>query len=298
MKSATLNRRTLALSVAMVVGGPAVAQDGSAIGPRPSVFRHTKPGLRYRAVHVEGATEACVVLAIGVGSRHDPDGQSGRAAVIGRLIARLDAELPERDRRQFGVYGRCTVVSGRARSPGQLDTLLDAMGSLIDGSLAKSLDDDAIELAIGDALLVADDGAKLSKRDDALTILRAPDEAAQEVLNAGMARRDAYDFAGAIAEYDRLIKYCPDYAEGFNQRAYIHFLRGDHERALIDLDVALRLQPYHVAAQSGRALTLMNLGQLKEARAQLLIAVENNPWLSEAALLADGAPLGVKGKDI
>lgn len=128
--------------------------------------------------------------------------------------------------------------------------------------------------------------------------LRAPDEAAQEVLDAGLARRDAYDFAGAIAEYDRLIAYCPDYAEGYNQRAYVHFLRGDNDAALIDLDAALVRQPLHVAAQSGRALTLMNLGRIDEARAQLLIAVENNPWLSEAALLADGAPLGLKGKDI
>lgn len=128
--------------------------------------------------------------------------------------------------------------------------------------------------------------------------LRAPDAAAQEVLDAGMGRRDAYDFAGAIAEYDRLIDYCPEYAEGYNQRAYVHFLRQDFAPALADLDVALRLQPYHVAAQSGRALTLMNMGRLEEARAQLLIAVENNPWLSEAALLADGAPLGRKGEDI
>ncbi len=125
---------------------------------------------------------------------------------------------------------------------------------------------------------------------------RAPDEVAQEVLDAGMSRRDSYDFAGAIAEYDRLVEYCPDYAEGYNQRAYVNFLREDYAAALTDLDKALELQPYHVAAQSGRALTLMNLGQLEEARAQLLIAVENNPWLSEAALLADGAPLGRKGK--
>jgi tetratricopeptide (TPR) repeat protein len=128
--------------------------------------------------------------------------------------------------------------------------------------------------------------------------LRAPDEPAQEVLDAGMARRDAYDFAGAMAEYDRLVAYCPDYAEGYNQRAYVHFLRGDNDAALIDLDAALARQPYHVAAQSGRALTLMNLGRIEEARAQLLIAVENNPWLSEAALLADGAPLGQQGEDI
>jgi len=128
--------------------------------------------------------------------------------------------------------------------------------------------------------------------------LRAPDAAAQEVLDAGMQRRDAYDFLGAIEEFDRLAEYCPTYAEGFNQRAYVYFLREDYEKALVDLDRALALQPLHVAAQSGRALTLMNLGRLEEARAQLLIAVDNNPWLSEAALLAEGAPLGPKGQDI
>lgn len=128
--------------------------------------------------------------------------------------------------------------------------------------------------------------------------LRAPDELAQTALDAGMARRDSFDFVGAIKEYDRLTAYCPSYAEGFNQRAYIHFLREDYGKALVDLDIALVLQPLHVAAQSGRALTLMNLGRLEEAREQLLIAVENNPWLSEAALLAEGAPLGPKDREL
>ncbi len=128
--------------------------------------------------------------------------------------------------------------------------------------------------------------------------LRAPDEAAQAVLDNGLMRRDSYDFLGAFAEFDRLVDYCPTYAEGFNQRAYIHFLREEYDEALVDLDKALALQPLHVAAQSGRALTLMGLGRFEEARAQLLIAVDNNPWLSEAALLAEGAPLGPKDKDI
>ena len=131
-----------------------------------------------------------------------------------------------------------------------------------------------------------------------LVWLRAPDAAAQEMLDAGMKRRDSYAFAGALEEFDRLVEYCPNYAEGFNQRAYVNFLRDNFEAALVDLDAALRLQPNHVAAQSGRGLTLMRLGRTSEARAQMLLAVENNPWLSEAALLAKGAPLGPIGEDI
>jgi len=128
--------------------------------------------------------------------------------------------------------------------------------------------------------------------------LRAPDEVAQAALDAGMARRDSFDFAGAMKHFDILAEYCPTYAEGFNQRAYIHFLREDYAKALVDLDIALGLQPLHVAAQSGRALTLMNMGRIAEARTQMLIAVENNPWLSEAALLAEGAPLGLPGEEL
>lgn len=128
--------------------------------------------------------------------------------------------------------------------------------------------------------------------------LDAPDEAAQEALDRGMRQRAEFDFAGALDSFDRLVAYCPDYAEGYNQRAFVHFLRGNYATALIDLDAALAIVPDHVGAQSGRALTLMNMGQTDAARLQLLAALANNPWLSERALLAEGAPLGPAGQEL
>lgn len=128
--------------------------------------------------------------------------------------------------------------------------------------------------------------------------LKAPDAAAQEVLDRGMRQRASYDYLGAAETYDELVDYCPAYAEGYNQRAFIYFLTGEFERALADLDIALELSPKHVGAQSGRALTLMNLDRLSEARLQLLAALENNPWLSERFLLAKGGPLAADGEEI
>lgn len=128
--------------------------------------------------------------------------------------------------------------------------------------------------------------------------LMAPDAAAQEVLDRGMGKRRSFDYIGAIADFDALVAYCPNYAEGYNQRAFAHFLSENYDAALVDLDMALKITPQHVGAQSGRALTLMNMGRLQEARAQMLEAVENNPWLSERALLAEGAPLGPVGEEI
>ncbi len=119
----------------------------------------------------------------------------------------------------------------------------------------------------------------------------APDIHAQEILDRGMARREAYDFLGALADFDRLVNYCPKYAEGYNQRAFVHFLRRDYRSALRDLDQAISLSPHHVAALSGRALSLYGLARLDEARAALAQALTLNPWLPERGLAAPGGPL-------
>ena len=113
----------------------------------------------------------------------------------------------------------------------------------------------------------------------------APDQRAQELLDEGMARREAHDLAGAVDSFDALVAYCPDYAEGYNQRAFVNFLRGDYAEALPDLERALALSPRHVAAMTGQALTLMGLGRDGEAALVLRAALDLNPWLSERSLL-------------
>ena len=113
-----------------------------------------------------------------------------------------------------------------------------------------------------------------------------------------MTRRDAWDLLGAIEDFDKLIAYCPFYAEGYNQRAFAHFLRQDFEAALPDLDRAIELSPNHVAAISGRALTLLGLQRIDEAREALQQALELNPWLSERHLLGPGGALELPGEDI
>ncbi|NIZ60017.1 hypothetical protein DL239_03395 [Sedimentitalea sp. CY04] len=119
----------------------------------------------------------------------------------------------------------------------------------------------------------------------------APNEQAQAVLNRGMSRRSDLNLTGAIEDFDTLTEYCPTYAEGYNQRAFVHFLRQDFDAALTDLDRALELSPRHVAAMSGRALSLFGLSHIEEARSALMDALELNPWLPERGLAAPGGPL-------
>ncbi len=118
----------------------------------------------------------------------------------------------------------------------------------------------------------------------------APDDRAQELLDRGMAALHEQDFTTSITVLGELVTYCPDYAEGWNQRAFAAYLSGDHENALSDLDRALAIDPKHVAALSGKALTLIQLGRNDEAQLVLRDAVHLNPWLGERALLT--IPLG------
>ena len=113
----------------------------------------------------------------------------------------------------------------------------------------------------------------------------APDEVSQEILNQGMAKRAAWDLLGAVEDFDRLVAYCPDYAEGYNQRAFANFLRQDFASALPDLERAIELSPRHIGALSGLAMSLIGLGKEAEAQSALAAALALNPWLPERSLL-------------
>ena len=128
------------------------------------------------------------------------------------------------------------------------------------------------------------EGRAVSDRMWALWVI-APDTDAQELLDTGMSRREIFDFDGASKAFDALIAYCPDYAEGWNQRACVNFLRQDFEKALVDLDQALLLTPVHIGALSGKALTLLSMGESDEGQRVLRDALALNPWLQERAYL-------------
>lgn len=113
----------------------------------------------------------------------------------------------------------------------------------------------------------------------------APDDTAQEILDRGMRKRSGWDLLGALEDFDALVTYCPEYAEGYNQRAFVNFLSQNYAAALPDLDRALSLSPRHIGALSGRALSLIALGREAEAQDALAEALELNPWLPERSLL-------------
>ncbi len=117
--------------------------------------------------------------------------------------------------------------------------------------------------------------------------VQAPDAKAQALLDTGMQAHRAFDHAAALLALDELIAYCPDYAEGYNQRAFVNYTSLNYDAAVADLDRALERNPSHTGALTGKALSLMGLERHKEAQRVLREALKVNPWLSERRFLTD-----------
>lgn len=113
----------------------------------------------------------------------------------------------------------------------------------------------------------------------------APDDWAQDLLDTAMRKIRQSDFTKAEELLDELIAYCPDYAEGWNQRAYARFLQKKFDAALDDIRETLAREPAHFAALSGRIRILFSQGRTKLAQIALGEALEINPWLREKRML-------------
>ena len=114
---------------------------------------------------------------------------------------------------------------------------------------------------------------------------QGPTAAIREAVAEAMRKRESYDLAGALAILDGVVGEAPDYSEGWNQRAFIRFLRDDFDGSLDDIERTLELEPDHFAALAGKAMILMRLGRMEPGQAALRRAVEIHPWLKERSML-------------
>ncbi|RUM96041.1 tetratricopeptide repeat protein [Pseudaminobacter arsenicus] len=114
---------------------------------------------------------------------------------------------------------------------------------------------------------------------------QAPTQDIARSVKDAMDARESYDYDRALALLDAAIAAAPDYAEVWNQRAFIRFLKEDFDGALIDIEKTLTLEPRHFAALSGRALVLMRQGRMELAQQALREAVAIHPWLKERSMI-------------
>ena len=115
--------------------------------------------------------------------------------------------------------------------------------------------------------------------------LTPPSEAIGALMDQAMDRRRWYAFQEAREVLDQVVEQAPEYAEGWNQRAFVLFLQEKYDESLEDIERVLTLEPKHFGALSGKARILMRQGRMALGQKALRKAVAIHPWIQERAML-------------
>lgn len=100
----------------------------------------------------------------------------------------------------------------------------------------------------------------------------------------------------ALQMFDAVVEMAPDYAEGWNRRAYLHFSEDRMEQAIGDLRRVLALDPNHFKALDGLAHILKDIGQKKGALAAVRKLLEIHPFAEGAKQMHDELAREVEGQ--
>ncbi len=102
----------------------------------------------------------------------------------------------------------------------------------------------------------------------------------------------------ALKLLDAVVDLAPDFAEGWNRRAYVHYQKNDIERALGDLRRAVALEPNHFKAIEGIAQIFKETGRKKAALKAFQELLQINPHASGAKEAAQELAREVDGQGI
>lgn len=94
---------------------------------------------------------------------------------------------------------------------------------------------------------------------------RAEDETVNLFTNWAASAMARKKYNVALDLLDRVTVMAPDFAEGYNKRATLHFMRRDYVKSLADIERTLALEPRHFGALAGMGTILVQLDRKPEA---------------------------------
>jgi tetratricopeptide (TPR) repeat protein len=86
----------------------------------------------------------------------------------------------------------------------------------------------------------------------------------------------------ALDFLDQVTLLAPDYAEGWNRRATLHFTMDDYAKSMADIARTLQIEPRHFGALGGMAVILKNSGRDEAAMRAYERVLEVYPMMRDA----------------
>jgi len=84
-----------------------------------------------------------------------------------------------------------------------------------------------------------------------------------------------------MAALNALVRSAPEFAEAVNQRAILHFRRGDFQRSIADCRRVMELNPHHYGAQAGMGQSYLQLRNRRAALEAFQQALRIHPSLDD-----------------
>ncbi|MDF1721469.1 MAG: tetratricopeptide repeat protein [Minwuia sp.] len=105
-------------------------------------------------------------------------------------------------------------------------------------------------------------------------------------------------FGQAEEQLDAAVELAPEFAEGWNRRATLRFMRKDYVGSIEDIQKVLDLEPRHFGALSGLGLIYDRIDQPEAALHAFEEALLINPHMAEIRQRADAIAKELKDKEI
>lgn len=108
---------------------------------------------------------------------------------------------------------------------------------------------------------------------------RSGDQETDGLFRAGILAMQSRRLDEAEESFTSVIERQPQFAEGWNKRATVRYLRQDFRGSVADCQETLARNPNHFGAASGQGLGHLSLGEFREAAVCFRRALEIHPHL-------------------
>ena len=124
--------------------------------------------------------------------------------------------------------------------------------------------------------------------------MRSEDPTVTMLMTRGVSAMSQQLYSLALSAFDEMVALAPDFAEGWNKRATLHFLMGDFAASVGDIQRTLDLEPRHWGALAGLGQIYLILGEPEAALKPFRKALSINPYLDGVRAMIEQAEIAAR----